>query len=105
VQVLFDRLKNRVRVQLDIPHHLGEHVPFDLGERQKDVLICEQRVLATTRLLEGAIDDALRRFSYLAWRNIEVLYVHVFPPANLVSKTCASRQEALGAGISRRKRL
>ena len=35
VQMLFDRLKNRVRVQFDVAHDLGEHVPFDLREGQK----------------------------------------------------------------------
>ena len=39
-----------------------EHVPFDLRERQEDVLVRQQRVLAATGLLDRAIDDALRCF-------------------------------------------
>ena len=47
VQVLLDRLKNRMRVQFDVAHDLGEHVPLDLREREEDVLVGQQRVLAT----------------------------------------------------------
>ena len=66
VQVLFDRLEHGVRVQFDIAHHLGERVPFHLRVRQENVFIREQRVLAPARLLDGAIDDALRSFANLA---------------------------------------
>ncbi len=66
VQMLFDCLKNGVRVQFDVPHHFGEHVPLDLRERQKNVFVGEQRMFTTTRLLDRAIDDALSRFAYLA---------------------------------------
>ena len=66
VQMLFDRLKNRMRVQLDVAHHLREHVPFDLRKSEKNMFVCQQRVLATTRLLDRAVDNALRGFAYLA---------------------------------------
>jgi len=69
------------------------------------VFIGEQRVLATTRFFESAVDDALRCFPYFAWRNIEVVYVHVFLPKTGDSKTCASVRLAPGAAINRRKRL
>ena len=67
VQVLFDRLKNGVRVQLDVAHDLGEHVPFDLREREKEVFVGQQRVLAPARLFDRAVDDPLRGFANLAW--------------------------------------
>ena len=66
VQVLLDRLQDRVRVQLDVAHHFGEHVPLDLREREKDVLVGQQRVLAAARFLDRAVDDALRGFADLA---------------------------------------
>ena len=82
VQVLFDRLENRVRIQLDVAHDLGEHVPFDLRERQKQVLVGQQRVLAAAGLFDGAVDDALRGFANLAWRDVEIFYVHGAPPSD-----------------------
>ena len=66
VQVLFDRLKNGVRVQLDVAHHFREHVPFDLREREKHMFVGQQRVLAAPRLFDRAVDDALRGFADLA---------------------------------------
>ena len=66
VQVLFDRLEDRVRIQLDVAHDLGEHVPFDLREREKDVFVGQQRMLAAPRFFDRAIDDALRGFANLA---------------------------------------
>ena len=80
VQVLFDRLEDGVRIQLDVAHHLGEHVPFDLREREKDVLVGQQRMLAAARLLDRAVDDALRGFANLARRDVEIFYVHGRPP-------------------------
>ena len=76
MQVLFDRLKNGVRIQLDVAHDLGEHVPFDLRKREKDVFVGQQRVLAAPSLLDRAVDDALRGFTNLAGRDVEIFYVH-----------------------------
>ena len=76
VQVLFDRLEDRVRVQLDVAHDFGEHVPLDLRERQEDVFVGQQRVFAPARLFDRAVDDALRGFANLARRDVEVFYVH-----------------------------
>ena len=55
-----------MRIQLDVAHHLGEHVPLDLRKSEEQVLVGQQRVLAAARLFDGAIDDALRRFGDLA---------------------------------------
>jgi hypothetical protein len=66
VEVLFDRLENAVRVQIDVPHHLGEHVPLDLGEGEKNVFVRQQRVLATASFFDRAVDDALCSFANLA---------------------------------------
>ena len=66
VQVLFDRLKDGVRIQLDVAHHLGEHVPFDLREGEEEVFVGQQRVLAAARFFDRPVDDALRRFANLA---------------------------------------
>ena len=67
VQMLFDRLKDRVRVQLDVAHHLGERVPFDLREREKNMFVRQQRVLTAASFFNRPVDDALRGFPYLAW--------------------------------------
>ncbi len=66
VEVFFDRLQDGVRIQLDVAHHLGEHVPFDLRERQKEMFVGEQRVLAAARFFDRAVDDALCGFANLA---------------------------------------
>jgi hypothetical protein len=49
-EVLFERLKDLVRVQAEIAHDLPEHVPLDLGKRQTDMLIRQHRVVAAARL-------------------------------------------------------
>jgi len=67
VQMLFNRLKNRVGIQVHIVHHLGKHVPFDLGEGQEQVLVRQERMLAAASLLDSPVDDALRRLGDLAW--------------------------------------
>lgn len=40
-QVLFDGLEDGIRVQLDVPHRLGEDGPFDLRKGQKQMLAGE----------------------------------------------------------------
>ena len=66
LQVLFERLQDLVRIQLEVAHDLREHVPLDLGEREEDVFVGEQRVLAAPRFLDRAVDDPLRGFADLA---------------------------------------
>ena len=58
-EMFLERLQDLVRVQLDVPHHLPEHVPFDLGEGQADVLVGQERMLAAAGLIQRAVDDAL----------------------------------------------
>ena len=70
-----------MRVQLDVPHDRGEHVPLDLREREEDVLVGQQRVLAATGFFDRAVDDALRGFANLAGRDVEIVYVHGAPPS------------------------
>ena len=67
VQVLLDRLQDGVRIQLDVAHDLGEHVPLDLREREENVLVGQQRMLPPPGLLERAIDDSLRGFAQSCW--------------------------------------
>src|SRR3954463_7574641 len=76
VEVFLDRLEDGVRIQPHIPHHLGEHVPLHLRKCEEQVLVRQQRVLATAGLLDGAVDDALRGFGDLTGRNVEIFYVH-----------------------------
>jgi hypothetical protein len=65
-----------VRVEPDVAHHLGEEVPFDLREGEEEMLVREEGVLASPRVFERTIDDALRGFSDLARRDIEIVHVH-----------------------------
>ena len=58
--MLLNRLKNGVWVQVNIVHQFREHVPFDLGERQEQMLVRQERVLAAAGFLDRPIDDALR---------------------------------------------
>ena len=78
VQVFLDRLQHRVGIQLHVAHHFGERVPLHLGEREEDVLVGEQRVLAAAGLLDRAVDDPLRRFGDFARRDVEIFNVHDF---------------------------
>ena len=57
--MFLERLQDLVRVQLDVPHHLAEHVPFDLGEGQADMLVGQQCMLAAPGLIQRAVDDPL----------------------------------------------
>ena len=73
-QMLFERLQNFVRIQLEVAHDLAKHVPFHLRERQADVFVGQQRVIAPTRLVERAVHDAFGRLGQLVLRNIEILH-------------------------------
>ena len=94
-QVLFERLQDLVRVQLEVAHDLPEHVPLDLRERQADVLVGQQRVLAAARFVERAVDDALGRLSQLVLRDVEVL--HGTPPRRIA----AAAQQQFARRISK----
>ena len=75
VEVLLERLQDRVRIQLEIAHHVREEIPLHLGECQEDVLVPEDGMVAPPRLLHRAIDNPLRRFSDLVLGDIEVFHV------------------------------
>ena len=84
-QVLLERLQDLVRVQVEIAHHLREHVPLDLGERQEYVLVGQQRVLAAPGFLDRPVHDALRRFRHLVLRDIEVFHESSPPSTSRVA--------------------
>ena len=73
-QVLFERLQDLVGIQLEVAHDLAEHVPFDLREGQADMFVCEQRVIATARLVERAVHHAFGRLGHLGLRNVEIFH-------------------------------
>ena len=56
--MLFERLKDLVGIELEVPHDLAEHVPLDLCERQADVFVRQQRMLAAAGFVEGAVHHA-----------------------------------------------
>ena len=82
----------------------AEHVPLDLREREADVLVGQQRVLAAARFLEGAVDDPFGRLSHLVLRDVEIVHgrlqrrPHPVQPASRYrgnSKSRASDAEAV----------
>ncbi len=105
LQVLLERLQDLVRVQVEVAHHLREHVPLDLRERQEDVLVRQQRVLAAPGFLDRAVDDALRRFRHLVLRDIEVFHESSPPSTSRVafrwSKSYATRKPEVSTGATR----
>ena len=74
LQMLLEALQNLVRIQLEITHDLGERVPFDLREREEDVLIGEQGVITAPRFLNRAVNHPLGRFTNLALCDVEVVH-------------------------------
>ena len=83
-EVLFERLQNLVRVQLDVAHYLAEHVPLDLGERETDMLVGQERMVPPASLVEGTVEDSLGRLSQLVLGDVEVFH------GALHSKSCPS---------------
>ncbi|PYR72597.1 MAG: hypothetical protein DMF86_23140 [Acidobacteria bacterium] len=72
--MLFDRLQNLMRVELEVAHDLAEHVPLHLREREAHVLVGEEGMLAAPGLLERAVDHAFGRLSQLVLRDVEILH-------------------------------
>ena len=77
LQMLLEPLQNLVRIQLEIAHDLRERVPLDLREREEDVFVGEQRVIAAPRFLNRAVDDPLGGFTNLALCDVEVVHESV----------------------------
>ena len=65
--MFFDRLKDRVGVQVDVAHDFGKHVPLDLREGEKEMFIRQQCVFTPTGFFDCPVDDALCGFADLAW--------------------------------------
>jgi hypothetical protein len=57
--VIFEGVKNLMRVQAEILHELPEHVPFDLSECKTYMLIRQQGMFASASFVEGAVEDTL----------------------------------------------
>jgi hypothetical protein len=74
--MILERLRDLVRVQLQIAHQLPEGIPFHLREREADVLIRHQGVIVATRFLEGASDHAVCRLSQFVLRYFEIYVNH-----------------------------
>src|SRR5678815_1083477 len=74
VEMLFELVKDLVGIQSQLGHYLSEGVPLNLRECQEDVLVRQLDVIAAPRFLNGAVHDALGRFSNLARCDIEVVH-------------------------------
>jgi hypothetical protein len=66
LQVLFNRLENRVRIHIDVAHDLGEEVPLHLSKRQEQMFDGQRGLLASPSFVHSAVDDSLRRVADLA---------------------------------------
>src|SRR3954465_6054723 len=86
--MLVDGLEDRVGVEFGIAHHLGEHVPFDLSEGEKNVLVRQQRVLTPAGFFDATVDDPLGGLRDLAGRDVEVVYVHGCCPPIRKTASC-----------------
>src|SRR5262245_51219731 len=102
MQMFFDGLQNRVRIEFHVPHDFRKHVPLDLSEGEEDVFVGQQSMFMPARLFERAVDDPLRGFTNLALRDLEVFYVHGGPPVmpNRGSKTWASKNRGVLATVA-----
>ena len=58
-EMFFECLQDLVGIQFHVPHHLTEHVPFNLGKRQAYVLVGQECVFPSARLFQRSIDNAL----------------------------------------------
>jgi hypothetical protein len=72
--MLLELLQDLVRVQLEVAHHLGKRVPLDLREREKHVLVRQQRVVTSSGFLDSPVHDALCRLTNLALCDVEVVH-------------------------------
>ncbi len=81
LNVLLNCLQNCVRVQFDVTHDLREQVPFDLSKGEKEMLDAKGGMLTTSRFVNGAVDNPLRGLADLARGDVEIVYLHVLPPA------------------------
>ena len=61
----------------------AKHVPFDLRERQEEMLVGEQRVLPPACFFDGAVDYPLRGVGNLARCDVEIFYVHAASSVSL----------------------
>ena len=73
-EMLFERLENLVRIQLEVAHDLAEHVPLGLCERETDVFVGQERVFAAPRFFKCSFNDPFGRVGQLVLRDIEVFH-------------------------------
>ena len=66
VQMFFDGLEDGVGVEVNVPHHLSEQVPFDLRKAEKQMFVAQQRVFTATSLFDRPVDNPLRGVGQLA---------------------------------------
>ena len=59
LKVLLQRVEDPMRVPLEVLHHMGERIPFNLRQGEEEVLVGHDRVFAAPALLHGTVHDAL----------------------------------------------
>jgi hypothetical protein len=70
----FHRMQHGVRIQVEIAHHAREQIPIRLGERDEQMLIADDRVLAASSLLRGTVRQPLSGLTHLASSDVEVFH-------------------------------
>ena len=68
----FDGVKDGLRMQVDVAQDLGEEIPVGLREGDKQMLVAQDTVLSAPGVVDGAVDDALGRFTNFAGGDVEI---------------------------------
>jgi hypothetical protein len=63
-----------VRVQAEVTHDLGEGVPLQLREGEKQVLARHLTVLSAPGFVDRTVDHPLGGFAYLALSDVKVVH-------------------------------
>ena len=95
-QVIVERLKNGVWVQIQLAHYLCKQIPFHLCKGEEQMLGSEHGMVPPARLLHRAVDDTLRRLAQFAWWNVQ--FVHGAAPSTVVSSKSGATNTLFGAG-------
>lgn len=65
-----------MRVHARGMHRVREEIPFDVHQSAEHVLACQQRVIAATRVFDGAVKHVLSGFRNLDQRDVQIVDVH-----------------------------
>jgi hypothetical protein len=67
-------MQHCVRIQVEVAHDAREQIPIRLGERHEQMLVADDRVLASASLLAGAFRQPLSALTHFASSDVEVFH-------------------------------